>query len=143
VDWIVENNVVVVDHYHGITLGGARNCRIVNNTVLDPNDRRPGPAAIRIGRHKNGTPSSGCTVRNNLASALHVDSGREMTVDHNLIVDDPAAIFVDSANRDLRLRAGSPAVDAGAHELAPKTDITGVQRPQGQGVDVGAFEYRE
>ena len=38
VDWVVENNVVITDHFHGITLSGARNCRIVNNTVIDRRD---------------------------------------------------------------------------------------------------------
>ncbi|MFO7904571.1 MAG: right-handed parallel beta-helix repeat-containing protein [Pirellulaceae bacterium] len=141
VDWVIENNVVVVDHYHGITLGGARGCRVVNNTVIDPNDRRPGPAAVRVGKHKNGTPSTGCTVRNNLTTALHAQSGRDMTVDHNLIVEDRAAIFVDPANRDFRLKAGSPAIDAGCQDRAPDVDIRGVSRPQGQGVDIGAYEY--
>jgi hypothetical protein len=141
VDWVIENNVVLVDHYHGITLGGARGCRIVNNTVLDPNDRRPGPAAVRIGKHKNGTPSSGCTVRNNLATAIHVQPGEEMTVDHNLIVDEPASFFVDFAGRDFRLKKGSPALDAGSPDLAPETDMLGTTRPQGRAVDLGAYEY--
>ena len=141
VDWTVENNVVIVDHYHGITLGGARACRIVNNTVIDPNDRRPGPAAIRVGKHKNGTPSSGCTVRNNLATSLHVQSGQDMTADHNLIVDDPTSVFVDAAGRDLRLREGSPAIDAGSGDLAPEIDVVGTSRPQGRAVDLGAYEY--
>lgn len=140
VDWIVENNVVIVDHYHGITLGGARNCRLVNNTVLDPNDQRPGPAALRIGKHKRGTPSSGCTVRNNLVSALHVD-GEQMTVDHNRVIDDPAAVFVDPARFDLRLRPASPAIDAGSSDLAPVTDAAQTARPQGHAVDLGAYEY--
>ncbi len=140
VDWIIENNVIIVDHYHGITLGGARGCRIVNNTVIDPNDRRPGPAALRVSKHKRGMISSGCTIRNNLVSALHVD-GEQMTVDHNLVVDEPAAVFVDAAGYDLRLCADSPAIDAGAGELAPSVDIDGVRRPQGDAVDVGAYEY--
>lgn len=139
VDWIVENNIVIVDHYHGITLGGARNCRLVNNTILDPNDQRPGPAALRIGKHKRGTLSSGCTVRNNLVSALHVD-GEQMTVDHNLVIDDPAAVFVDPARFDLRLRTGSPAIDAGSSELAPGADAARAARPQGHAVDLGAYE---
>jgi len=142
VDWIIENNVIIVDHYHGITLGGARGCRIVNNTVIDPNDQRPGPAAVRVGRHKNGTPSSGCTVRNNLATSLHVSTGRDMTADHNLIVDDPASVFVDLAGRDFRLRKGSPAIDKGSQDLVPEIDVVGTSRPQGQAVDVGAYEYR-
>lgn len=140
VDWIIENNVIVVDHYHGITLAGARGCRIVNNTVLDPNDQRPGPAAIRVGKHKKGTSSSGCTVRNNLTSALSVQAGEDMTADHNLVVDDPSAVFVDAAARDLRLRKGSPAIDAGVADLAPKIDIAGTARPQGGAVDLGAYE---
>jgi parallel beta-helix repeat protein len=140
VDWTIENNVVIVDHYHGITLGGARNCRFVNNTVFDPNDRRPGPAALRIGKHKRGTVSSGCTVRNNLVSALHVD-GERMTVDHNLMIGDPAAVFAGPARFDLRLRPGSPAIDAGSNDLAPVVDIENVARPQGAAVDLGAYEY--
>jgi len=140
VDWIIENNVIIVDHYHGITLAGARGCRIVNNTVLDPNDQRPGPAAIRVGKHKKGTSSSGCTVRNNLTSALSVQAGEDMTADHNLVVDDPSAVFMDAAVRDLRLRKGSPAIDAGVADLAPKMDIAGTARPQGGAVDLGAYE---
>ena len=140
VDWTIENNVVIVDHYHGITLGGARNCRFVNNTVLDPNDRRPGPAALRIGKHKRGTVSTGCIVRNNLVSAMHVD-GQEMTVDHNLVVEDPASVFVAPDQFDLQLRAGSPAIDAGSGDLAPAVDIQGIARPQGPAFDIGAHEY--
>lgn len=140
VDWTVENNVVIVDHYHGITFSGARNCRLVNNTVFDPNDKRPGPAALRIGKHKRGTPSSGCTVRNNLVSALHVDGG-QMTVDHNLIVADPAAVFAAPARFDLQLRAGSPAIDAGSSDLAPRIDLRSTARPQGDAVDLGAYEF--
>jgi hypothetical protein len=141
VDWIIENNVIIVDHYHGITLGGARGCRIVNNTVIDPNDRRPGPAAVRVGRHKNGTPSSNCTVRNNLTSSLQVQSGRDMKADHNLIVEEPTSVFVDAAGHDFRLRKGSPAINAGAQDLAPDADISGKSRPRGPAVDIGAYEY--
>ncbi len=140
VDWVIENNVVIVDHYHGITLGGARGCRFVNNTVIDPNDRRPGPAAIRIGNHKRGMRSSDCIVRNNLTSALHVD-GDNMTVDHNQLVPRPETVFVQPGKFDFRLRAGSSAIDAGSADLAPQVDILGHPRGQGNGVDLGAYEY--
>ncbi|UCD52697.1 MAG: hypothetical protein JSW27_08675, partial [Phycisphaerales bacterium] len=68
VDWVVENNVVITDHWHGITLGGARGCLVINNTVLDRNEQRPGPPWICIDRHKNGTAPVDCVVRNNLAT---------------------------------------------------------------------------
>ncbi len=139
VDWVIENNVVIVDHYHGISLAGARGCKIVNNTVIDPNDQRPGPAAIRVGPHKNKTPSRDCVIRNNLVSALDV-RGETMTSDHNLIVADRQAFFVDAAKYDFRLRTDSPAIDAGTSEAAPIADILGVKRPQGRAVDVGAYE---
>ena len=143
VDWVVENNVIVVDHYHGITLSGARGCRIVNNTVIDPNDQRPGPSAIRIGKHKKGMPATGCTVRNNLASAIHMDEGPGMTKDHNRVVKDREAFFRDPSKCDFRLKRGCPAVDAGSRDLAPEADFAGLKRPQGAAVDLGAFEFVE
>lgn len=139
VDWTIENNVIIVDHYHGITLLGARDCRIVNNTVLDPNDVRPGPAAIRIAKHKRGEVASGCTVRNNLSTGLSID-GEQMAVDHNLATDAPNSIVANLSQRDVRLLDDSPAIDAGSDEDAPKRDITGAARPQGHGVDIGAYE---
>jgi MYXO-CTERM domain-containing protein len=141
VDWVVENNVIVTDHWHGITLLGAKNARIVNNTVLDPNDIKPGPPWIRIANHKNGTPSSGSVVRNNLTTALNLGDG--VIEDHNLLIDDPAKFFVDAAGLDLRLRPDAPAIDVGSSELAPSTDIDGIARPQGAGIDVGAYEWHD
>jgi hypothetical protein len=64
-----------------------------------------------------------------------------MTADHNLVVDNPKSVFVDPARGDFRLRKGSPAIDAGSPDLAPKTDIAGTPRPQGDAVDLGAYEY--
>jgi len=39
------------------------------------------------------------------------------------------------------LLTGSPAIDAGDSTGAPSEDQRGVPRPQGRGVDIGAFEY--
>jgi hypothetical protein len=41
---------------------------------------------------------------------------------------------------DLRLQAGSPALDAGAGEEAPPMDLLGTPRPCGAEVDIGAYE---
>src|SRR4029453_12950319 len=49
--------------------------------------------------------------------------------------------FVDAAAQDFSLRAGSPAVDAGAFLAASgATDLPGDPRAQAGGIDLGAFE---
>lgn len=139
VDWIIENNVVIVNHWHGITLMGARNSRIVNNTVIDVYDGTPGPSWIRIAPHKNGSSGTGNIVRNNLASNF-ANSGPGITEDNNLQVSDPGLHFVDPTTFNFRLKADSSAIDAGSALNAPAFDRDGVSRPQGNAVDLGAFE---
>lgn len=41
---------------------------------------------------------------------------------------------------DYHLRTGSPAIDAGTSSGAPSIDLDGVSRPQGNGIDIGAYE---
>ena len=143
-DWIVENNVVVADHWHGITLSGAVDSRVVNNTVVDIDAAGPGPPWIRVAAHKDGTPSARCVVRNNLATDFSV-SGEGMAQDHNIEIDLGAQsyddFFVDYVGRDLHLKAGSPAVDTASPDLAPAIDRDGAPRPAGAGYDVGAYEH--
>jgi len=38
---VVENNVILTDHWHGISLYGAQRCRVINNTVVDSNAVSP------------------------------------------------------------------------------------------------------
>ncbi len=138
--WIVENNVVITDHWHGISLYGARNCRIVNNTVLDLNSVDPGPPWIMVTAHKNGTLSQNCIVRNNLTTDLSV-VGENMTEDHNILLPvDPAPYFVDLAHHNVHLSPDSPALDQGSSTLAPAIDADMNPRPNGTAIDVGAYE---
>jgi len=141
IDWIVENNVVITDHWHGISLYGAQNCRIVNNTVIDPNNIEPGPPWIGIFDHKDGNPSKNCIIRNNIATSFNVGNG--CTTDHNLEIDynEYDSYFVDAAHCNVDLVEGSAAIDTGTIELAPSIDIETRVRPHGNGVDVGAYEY--
>lgn len=140
-DWVVENNVVITDHWHGISFYGMRNSRIVNNTVIDLSTGTPGPPWIRVTDHKDGRRSSNVVVRNNLAASFSLD-GDELSIDHNLSFNtaEAAALFI-AAPMDLHLRADSPAIDVGSATFAPSHDADRVPRPQGAGFDLGAYEY--
>lgn len=140
--WVVENNVVVTDHWHGISLYGALDSRIVNNTVIDNAEGRPGPPWIMVTEHKDGRASQNVVVRNNLTMALRL-SGTNVVEDHNQIIEtsDFSRYFVSPAQWDLRLLADAPAVDVGSSEQAPAEDLRRVPRPQGTAVDLGAYEW--
>ncbi len=43
---------------------------------------------------------------------------------------------------DYHVQSGSPAIDNGTTEGAPPVDLSGNSRPQGSGVDIGAYERR-
>jgi len=143
-NWVIENNVVLSDTYHGIALYGARNCRIVNNTVLDLDTTNTVTPWILITDLKSGVPSRDCVVRNNLTTSLNVssDATNNIVVDHNLIVPkNPAAYFVNLAQFNVRLASGSPAIDQGSASQAPLIDADEKPRPKGTAFDLGAYEY--
>jgi parallel beta-helix repeat protein len=142
---VVENNVVITNHWHGISLYGVRDSRIVNNTVIDVDSERPGPPWIMVNDHKDGTPSENVVVRNNLATSFDLE-GTSITSDHNVtLTGDLAAYFVDPTPPawNLRLLASSPALDVGSAELAPALDADRIRRPQGAGFDLGAYEWHD
>ena len=140
IDWVIENNLVITDHWHGISLYGAINCRIINNTVVDLNDASPGPPWIMVNPHKDGTPSRSCVIRNNIAATITATGDTE--ADHNLLLTDRNALFINPALFDFHLRPDAQdAIDTGSNLLAPAIDLDGVTRPQGTGVDLGCYEY--
>jgi hypothetical protein len=50
-------------------------------------------------------------------------------------------LFTDPANNLWTLASGSVLIDMGTATNAPATDLTGVSRPYGSGVDIGAYEF--
>jgi hypothetical protein len=152
---------------HGIYLSQpATNGRVVNNVIYEcedygvhpyPQDEATGwivvnntvTATARGIRTGNNT-----TVRNNISynnKTINFDvRGSGSTLSHNLSGGTGASSisgvtvanpqFVDYAARVFTLAAGSPARNAGTATDAPAFDFAGTQRPQGFGIDIGAYE---
>jgi parallel beta-helix repeat protein len=155
-NWIVENNIVMTDHYHGISFYDATNCKIVNNTVMDPylvtpvdpfenNSSSTGPAWIYL----DGA-STNNIVKNNLANTMNFASGVNTTAASNYSIgsiSSYANYFVNVSNIavpgsfDLHLKPGSLPINRGDNVDAPLVDFDGVARPQGAKVDCGAYEF--
>jgi predicted outer membrane repeat protein len=49
-------------------------------------------------------------------------------------------MFTDRMNNDYSILPESPNIDAGTANGAPNVDIRGIARPQGDGIDIGAYE---
>ena len=141
-DWVVENNLILVDHWHGITFLGATGITIRNNTVVDMNGERPGPSWIMIGPHKDGRPSSDCLIQNNIAHSISMDSSFGLKTNNYVIssLEEVNQLFTDPQSGDFSLKEGSPCIDAGRIADRAIADISGRLRPKGKGVDIGAYE---
>jgi hypothetical protein len=170
------NNLLYNNHSSGLSLymsdgaEGAKNNRVINNTILQATDGR---WALNI-----QTGSTGNTVRNNIllhppafqgAIDISASSRSGFTSDYNVVTDrittdsggsvislaqwqaataqdahslvaTAADLFAD-ATGDFHLRAGVPAVDVAGAALAPPVDLTGATRPRGAGYDIGAYEH--
>jgi parallel beta-helix repeat protein len=138
----IQNNVVSVSAYHGISVYGARNAKIVNNTVVSVSGNPARFPWLAVFPHKNKTPSTDVMVANNLAMAFTGTSSpvsRVLSVG-NSVITYPASLFRNVVKFDYVPKAASGFIDTGDMRYAPKKDILGTTRPSGKGPDRGAFE---
>lgn len=140
-DWIIENNIVVADHWHGISIYGAKNVRIQNNTVFDPVRGNAGPAWIKIVPHKDGRPSTRSLIANNLSSGK-IPFNNGVLLLKNMHVPDEEDVYENPSKFNFRLLPDSRAVDAGMPNIGIRDDINGIKRPLGKSIDIGAIESR-
>ena len=157
---IVENNLVVSDHYHGITLPGAVNCRVQNNTVMKtPTSVNPTTDAhpwIRFAKDKQGNFAHDCVMRNNISTFKtegiywEFDENPTSGYDRNNLRENNieqveanySNLFVNYSGFDFHLVDGSAAIDAGVNTSLTSTDIDGNIRMVGSTVDIGCYEVQ-
>lgn len=97
-------------------------------------------------------------MRNNISSgnriaAVNIDRTCSFIEDHNILFGpiigfNPSPttksvepMFLDTVLGNFRLRAGSPAIDAGTNVGPNVRDLDGTLRPSGSGWDIGAYEF--
>ncbi len=141
-NWVIENNLVIVNHWHALSFYGITNSKIINNTALDPTPAvTPGPARIKI-EDDNAFPSANCVVKNNVTNTISVTSNT--TTGNNITLQtltEYASNFTDYANFDFHLLQTSPLIDAADAIAAPNVDLDDNPRPSGSLPDIGAYEY--
>jgi hypothetical protein len=142
-DCVFENNLIVTDMWHGLSLYGAINCRIVNNTVVTSPFRPLGTTPwIGVYDHKTRGPSTGNLVVNNLASDLKFGSAMG-TARANIVSTAFDTHFVDYENYDFHLSPTSQAIDRGVvledEDQRVTEDLEG--HPRDAKPDLGAYEF--
>jgi hypothetical protein len=79
---------------------------------------------------------------NNGNTSISLAKWQAQGYDLHSMIATPAQLFVDPANNNYQLKAGSPAIDKGTALTDVPTDILGVSRPQGTGWDIGCYEFK-
>lgn len=91
---LIEDNVIVNGHLHGISVGETAGLVIRSNSVLHADGNRPdgADAAVEIPRIAVADRSTGVTIVQNVTSAIDVPAGKAgWTVAKNVIVQDQNA----------------------------------------------------
>jgi len=148
-DWVIENNLVVSNTFHGISLYGAVNCKIVNNTVVQnplntSSNSRPWIQIYQHGDYVAGgtfpPASSGNLIRNNITANTAIMVAGGGTMDHNQKTNDYTAWFTNYPAFDLTLKPTAPGVGAGEAANAPSIDLR--ELPRTLPYDIGAYEIQ-
>lgn len=132
---VVRNNFVTRAPENGILADYTRDCKIVHNTVHDPQNRLG--RLIRL-VHAN----DGLRVANNLLSGPPLRNESESRIElRGNLEQEMTAAFVAAEEGNLRLTArAADAIDRAAPLLEVTEDID--RQPRGERPDIGAHEFR-
>lgn len=131
---IVRNNFVTRAPENGILADYTRDCKIVNNTVYDPNSRLG--RLIRIVHDADGL-----LVANNLLCGPRIRNESTSPIDFRANVERDLGAFLVSPERgDLHLKAAPPEV-AGKGIPLPEVTEDIDRKPRGRTPDIGAHQF--
>jgi hypothetical protein len=143
-----RNNVFAHGGAWGIDVHQIDNVTVQNNTFYDITHHGAG---FRNNSLNNAVINN---VFYDTGTSYWASDGATLSGDHNLIFEanDPGQLgpndildmdplFVDPENNDFHLQENSPAIDAGQTLTDVTTDLDGMLRPQGNGYDIGAYEF--
>ncbi|MVM36706.1 hypothetical protein GO730_01905 [Spirosoma sp. HMF3257] len=161
--FLVENNICYKNGGRGININYSDNALVINNTTYQ-NGQSDGGLGVGIDNEFIMQGSIGARIFNNIfygkpgenpssvSGSSNVQQNNNLTFSNagagyfagnqNIVGQDPQ--FVDAANGDFRIASASPAINAGSNtagQFATK-DMMGIDRPQGLGVDIGAYELQ-
>ncbi len=128
------NNISFANKEYGVGINGSASGNIVANNILVGN----GIAAIKTWSGTSNTQISNNILFNNVSNYLLNGTAIQTG---NLIVDPQFVNYLADGTGDYHLKATSPAIDAGISTNAPALDYDGNTRPQGNGIDIGIYEY--
>lgn len=142
----IANNLVFNNAYGGIVVGAgdspyfgdpskpADYIVVINNIVYDNGG---------VGVEELGLTGMNNVYLNNLVFGNEQDWGLKHDLsDSSTVAAPPGFVHYDPDGKgEYRLTVDSPAIDRGTQMEAPAVDYDGVRRPQGQGVDIGPFEF--
>ncbi|HEX5037960.1 MAG TPA: right-handed parallel beta-helix repeat-containing protein [bacterium] len=148
------NNVTVANNTAGGNGGGIRNLYIVtltNSIIADNTATGTGPdcqsdfsgsaeTLISAGKNLIEEDDADCEITGDKASVIHGDPGLDtagLADNSGLTAGDPDSPVTIQT---IALADGSAALDAGDADTCEKDDERGIERPQGDGCDLGAFE---
>jgi len=140
----ITNNVIANNEGGGIWVEQSFP-EVTNNTIVDNIADDGKSKSIHIKYNSN------VFITNTILGNIYVeDEYSEVIVTHSLIKDGGDVSWPGEGNisqdplfvgdRDYHLLPTSPCIDAGT-DVDVSTDIEGNKRPQGQGFDIGAYEY--
>jgi len=139
---IIENNVVAVSQYHGLSVYGGRNVTIINNTVVNNDGVVGGSPWLGVFSHKNGTPPTNIVVANNLAMSFKGGGSlaNNITFTDNAVIISPEETFENIGAFDFTPKFSGNVIDTANSNFVPAVDVYNNPRPFGDGPDKGAIE---